>query len=115
MNGLQFAADAVHGIVATIRLGRVVVHAAADGRAAVLDSWLEERLKSEKRKAENIFVLCKTGQMETDILLVDDQHCIALQNDALDNWQSVCVGLFLLVIPRLSGCHRHENLCDRLG
>lgn len=45
LNGLQLATDAVHGVVATIRLGRVIVHA-ADSRAAVLAAWLEERLKS---------------------------------------------------------------------
>lgn len=53
LDGLQFAADAVHGVVAAIGLRRVAVHA-ADGRAAVLASWLEERLKSREREAENI-------------------------------------------------------------
>lgn len=53
LNGLQFATDAVHGVVTTILLRRVIIHAAG-GRAAVLTSWLEERLKSEKREAENI-------------------------------------------------------------
>lgn len=57
LNGLQLAADAVHGVVATTGLRRVIVHA-ADGRAAVLASWLEERLKSEGREAENIFFIC---------------------------------------------------------
>lgn len=52
LNGLQFATDAVHGVVTTTWLGRVKIHAAG-GSAAVVLSWLEETLKSEKR-AQNI-------------------------------------------------------------
>lgn len=44
LDGLQFAADAVHGVVTTRRLRREIIHA---DEAAVLASWLEERLDSE--------------------------------------------------------------------
>lgn len=47
LNGLQFATYAVHGVVASTRLGCAVVH--TDGRAAGLASWLE-KLKSDHRK-----------------------------------------------------------------
>lgn len=49
LNGLQLATDAVHGVVTTTGLRGVVVHAAGGGDA-VLASWLEVRLKSEKRE-----------------------------------------------------------------
>jgi len=44
LNGLELAADAVHGVVASTGLRRAIVHA-ADGRAAAL----EARLKSEEK------------------------------------------------------------------
>lgn len=45
LNRLEFAADAVHGIVPARRLRCAIVHA-ADGEGVTLVSWLEERLKS---------------------------------------------------------------------
>lgn len=40
LDGLQFTADAVHGVVAPVGLGRAVVHPAG-GRAAVKATWSE--------------------------------------------------------------------------
>lgn len=56
LDGLQLAADAVHWVVATTWLGRVIVHDAGggDGEAAELASWLEERLKSEEKKERKV-------------------------------------------------------------
>lgn len=46
LDGLQFATDAVHGVVTAVGLGRAVVHPAG-GRAAVKVTW-SERAKSGK-------------------------------------------------------------------
>lgn len=54
LDGLQFATNAVHGVVAPVRLGRAVIHPAGGGAAGTA-SW-SEKAKSRKTQKKNISV-----------------------------------------------------------
>lgn len=49
LDGLQFATDAVHGVVTPVGLGRAVVHPAG-GRAAVKATWSEGEIWKDTKK-----------------------------------------------------------------
>lgn len=55
LDGLQFATNAVHGVVAPVWLGRAVVHPAGGGGAAGTASWSEKAKSRKTQKKISVY------------------------------------------------------------